>query len=203
MKNRTAIALSTLALAAAALPATAGITGVTGMTTWLAVPPAACTPGALTGLTAYAWDEQQNTPLSLIVDMVNNPGNSGAPIPGPLTGNYDSHFIHFEPIAGAIAATGTVTFNNPIVGVIFRPLTLDSTDVPAGSPSTTYPTLFPLRGISGNSFFSILGNTITFTISPTAAPGLGQIRVLTQVPAPATAALFGMGAIACGRRRRR
>ena len=196
------IGLSALVLSASA--ASAGITGVTGMTTWLGSPPVSCVPGALSGLTAYAWDEQQNTPLALVADMVNNPGNSGAPIPGPIAGNYDSHFIHFEQIPGAAPASGTVTFNNPIVAVLFRPLTLDSTDVPAGSPGTIYPTGYPFRGISGNSFFSILGNTITFniaTVSPVIA--VGQIRVLTQVPAPATAGLLGMGALALGRRRRR
>jgi hypothetical protein len=195
-----AIGLSALVLTASAH---ASITGVTGSTIWLGSPPPACTPGSAAGFNAYTWDEQQNTPLTLVADMINNPGNSGAPIPGPIAGNYDSHFIHFEPIPGAIPATGTVTFNNPIVAVLFRPLTLDNTDIPAGSPGTVYPTGFPFRGISGNSFFSIAGNTISFTIAPGAAPGVGQIRVLTQVPAPATAALFGMGALACGRRRRR
>jgi hypothetical protein len=204
MKIRNANAAVTLSALVLTASAHAGITGVTGATTWLALPPASCVPGALSGITAYAWDEQQNTPLTLIADMVNNPGNSGAPIPGPITGNFDSHFIHFEQVAGTVPANGTVTFNNPIVAVLFRPISLDSTDVSAGAGSTTYPTFYPFRGIAGNSFFSILGNTLTFNLT-TANPviNVAQIRVLTQVPAPATAGLLGMGALALGRRRRR
>ena len=41
----------------------AAITGVTGSTTWLGSPPAACGLGQLVGVTAFAWDEQQGINL--------------------------------------------------------------------------------------------------------------------------------------------
>ena len=112
-----------LTLAALSLSApltSAAITGVTGATTWLGSPPPSCTLGTLTGITAYTWDEKQNVALNLPVDMVNNPGSSLSPIPGGISGIYDSHFLHFEGVPGVIQATGTITFSAPIVAEIGR-----------------------------------------------------------------------------------
>jgi hypothetical protein len=189
-----------------ASPASAAITGVTGATTWLGSPPISCTFGSLMGTTAYAWDEQQNVFLNLPVDMTNNPGSSTSPIPGFVSGNYDSHFIHFQPVPGVIGANGTVTFSGPIVAVIFRNTTLDNSDGPAGAFPTVYPTFYPNRGLGTNppSFCSVLGNTITFSLNSLApSADLGEIRVLTHVvPAPGSMALLGLGGLLCMKRRR-
>ncbi len=208
MKTRTTAAAITLTslLALGASGANASITSVTGSTVLLGSPPASCGPGALTGFTAYAWDEQQNVPLSVFgVDMTNNPGNSSLPVPGFVSGNFDSHFIHFEPIPGAIGVSGTVTFSSTIIAADFRALTLDASDGPLGAFGTTYPTGYPFRGLtSPNSFFSILGNTLTFNLvvmAPTI--DVAQIRVLTHaVPTPGTAALLGLAGLFATRRRR-
>jgi MYXO-CTERM domain-containing protein len=201
---RLAVALPAI-LALTGSAASAAIVGVTGNTTWLGTPPPGCAPGQLSGMNAFAWDEQQNVALSLNVDMTNNPGSSTSPIPGTVSGTYDSHFIHFEGIPGVIGAQGTVTYNNPIVAVIFRNTTLDNSDAPAGAPSTAYPTLYPFRGLSSApaSFFSINGNTLTFNLN-TVAPTqfVDQIRVLTQAPAPGSLALLGLGGLVAARRRR-
>jgi hypothetical protein len=192
-------------LVACAASANASIIGVTGATTWLGVPPVGCNLGQLTGLTAYAWDEKQNVPLTLSVDMVNNPGSSLAPTAGTLSGVYSSHFLHFEPVPGAVGASGTVTFQDPIVGVIFTPTLLDASDGPAGAPATSYPTLYPFRGLSTVplSFVTISANVLTFnlhTVVPTQF--LNQVRVITATPEPGSVALLGLGALICGRRRR-
>ncbi len=207
MKTITIAAASSLTavLALAAPHAAASITGVTGATTQLGSAPLSCNPGALTGFTAYAWDEQTNVPLSVFgMDMTNNPGASTSPVPGPVSGVYDSHFIHFEPIPGVIGAVGTVTFSSPIVAADFRALSLDSTDALLGSPGTLYPTTYPFRGVFGQSLFSISGNTLTFNLvvnAPTA--DLAQIRVITHaVPTPGAAALLGAAGLLTMRRRR-
>lgn len=187
--------------------ASAAITGVTGQTTWLGSPPVSCVPLALTGFNAYAWDEQQNITLAtLAVDMTNNPGTSAFTIPGLLGGTYDSHFIHFEGIPGVISAQGSVTFATKIVGVIFKNVTLDASDVTCGSFGTVYPTTYPFRGTNTTipSFFSINANTITFNLAALSAVGeVAQIRVITDaVPAPGACALLGMTGLLAARRRR-
>ncbi len=197
------VALASVALLAPL--ATASIVTVSGACTQIGAP-IGCNLGQLTGFTAYAWNEQQNKTLSLSVDMLNNPGSSLAPIPGSVNGVYDSHFLHFEPIPGAIGAQGTVTFNNPIVAVIFSNTNLDLSDAPAGAFGTSYPTFYPIRGLSTvpQSWVTINANVLTFdlhTVIPTQF--LNQVRVLTQAPAPGSAALLGMAGIACARRRRR
>jgi hypothetical protein len=193
----------TMAVLGMALPATAGIVGVSGFTTQLGAPPPSCVPGALTSTNAFAWDEQQNVFLNLPVDMVNNPGSSTSPVPGVVNGNYDSHFLHFDTQTG-VQSSGTVTFSAPIVAVIYRNTNLDLSDAPAGALGTVYPTGYFFRGLgTPTCFISILGNTLSFTldtISPVYV--VDQFRILTAVPAPGSVALLGLGGLMCiGRRR--
>jgi uncharacterized protein (TIGR03382 family) len=209
MKTRmTTTVLSLSALAAAALvsaPASAAITGVFGATTQVFTP-ATCVPGGLQSFNAFAWDEvQSRTIINFPVDMVNNPGASSAPIAGTISGVVDSHFIHFDGFPGVISATGSVTFNNPIVGVNFFNASLDATDGLFGDPGTTYPTFFPFRDLTtNNSGFNIVGNTINFNLSNfSPVGGVVQIRVFTQVPAPGAAGVAGLLGAAMLRRRRR
>lgn len=196
------LALSALALASST--ASGAITGVTGQATFLGASPLSCVPGALSGPTAYAWDEQSNVPLSLIANMVNNPGASNAPIPGALVGQYDSHFIHWEWDTTTFFVNGTVTFSAPIVGVDFRPLDLDATDI-YGAFGTVYPTGYPFRGLTTNppSSFSINANVLSFHFN-TQVPAVDvvQLRVFTAVPAPGVAGVAAMAGLVGLRRRR-
>lgn len=203
MKTRIT-ALASLALTASS--ASAAISGVTGQTTWLLTPPVSCTPGTLNGMNTYVWDEQQNINVSgVFVNMANNPCPApGAAIPGVVSGNIDSHFVHYENYTGAPGGVGTVTFQDPIVGVIFLANDLDNTDALLGAFGTVYPTAFPFRDLTfTSSTFSINGNTMSFQLD-TLSPVLGvvQMRVLTQVPAPGAAASLGLIGLAAIRRRR-
>jgi len=185
--------------------ASAAIFGVTGSTNWLTTPPVSCVPGALNGPLAFTWDEQQNATTSgQYCDMVNNPGTSAGAIAGVISGTFDSHFISYQDYSGLPPAVGSVTFTGQIMGVIFVGTTLDGTDVQWGSGGTTYPTLYPFRGLNFSSAFSISGNTITFNLS-TISPVIEvvQIRVLTAVPAPGCAALLGLGGMVACRRKRK
>ncbi len=202
MKSCT-LALSALALCAPLAPAS--IVGTTGGVTPLGSPPAACGLGQLTGLTAYAWDEKQNVPLSLAVDMVNNPGSSLTPTPGAISGVYSSHFLHFDGVPGVLGVTGTITFSGPIVAVIFRSQLLDLSDSPAGAPTTIYPTGYPFRGQGSTppSFITVNSNVLSFNLN-TIVPNnwVTQYRVITQSPAPGSAALLGIAGLVGARRRR-
>lgn len=192
-------------LAVASASASAAIIGTTGAATQIG-PPANCTPGFLNGPNAWAWDEQQNRGFAGLADMTVNPGLSSSPTPGAIAGVYDSHFLHYEDYSGLPPAVGTVSFNNPIVAVFYlaTTLSLDNTDAPLGAFGTVYPTGYPFRSLNATSFFSISGNTISFNFS-TISPVLEvvQVRVLTAVPAPASAALLVLGGAPAMLRRRR
>jgi MYXO-CTERM domain-containing protein len=187
--------------------ASAAISGTSGQTTWLGTPPLTCTVGTLNGFNAYVWDEQQNINVAnVFVNMANNPCPApGSAIPGLVSGNVDSHFVHYENYTGAPGGVGSVTFQDPIVGVIFLAPDLDNTDALLGAGGTSYPTFFPFRDLTFNSStFSINGNTMNFQLD-TLSPVLGvmQMRVVTQVPSPGAVAVAGLAGLASIRRRRR
>jgi hypothetical protein len=202
MNARITTIVSASALILIASSAHAAITGTTGGALQIAPPPSSV-PGALTGFNAFAWDEQVNRGFVGLADMINNPTTIGGAIAGPVGGIYDSHFIHFEGISGVIGVGGTVTFNNPIVAVMFNQPNLDASDAALGAFGTVYPTGFGLRGVSAASFFSIAGNTLTFQLTSTSFVGdIEQIRVLTQVPAPGVCGLLATAGLFAARRRR-
>lgn len=203
--NLTRVLAAGAALAAAGPHAQASITGVTGSTTWLGSPPLGCGVGQLTGPTAKTWNEQQNLSVSLLsADMVNNPGTSGGAVPGTVSGLVSSHFIHWEGTIGSPAVAGSVVFNQPIIGVIFKPANLNATDALLGAIPTTYPTGYPFRGLNAVSSFTIMGNALKYKfLSNSVATELVQLRVITQAPTPGGAAVLGLGGALVGLRRRR
>lgn len=206
MMNSKMMAAALMVGAMGSVSAFGAITGVAGQTTWLLTPPAAATPGSLLGPNAFAWDEKQNLFVTNVMcDLTNNPGNSGSPVFGLVSGNVDSHFIHFQQNTAATLVNGQVTFAGKIRGVMFMQNTLDITDIPLGSPSTIYPTGYGWRGLNASSFFSINNNVLTFHFDgPIPTPDILQLRVLTEhvVPAPGVMAMVGMGGLIAARRRR-
>lgn len=203
MKYATTLSVC-LALAGTALPAAASIIGTTGMVTQIGAP-ANCLPGSLTAFNAWAWDENQSIPLSTMpLDLSTNPSNSFTPVPGSLSGLVDSHFIHFDGIPGTVI-TGTVSFNNSILGVQYSDTFLDLSDAIA-STGTIYPTGFSGRGFTnwtGADFIDINGSLLTFQLTCAGQPDVEQVRVFTRaVPAPGAAALLALGGLCAARRRR-
>lgn len=207
MTRHTALLASALFAAACSVSASAAIVGTGGAAIQVGAP-ATCVFGTFTSGSVWAWDEQQNRGVSgLPCDLTINPSNSGGPTPGAISGIIDSHFIHFNDFTNAV--TGSVTFNNPIVGVAYNNNFIDVADPVVGSFGTVYPTGNIWRGINsitpGGSFVAIAGNTITFNLQVVAgAPDFDQIRVYTHpVPTPGSMALLGAGGMLVGARRRR
>ncbi len=200
-------AIATLASATLTTSAAhAVIVTTSGQTTYVAAPSGSATLGNMQGFNAFAWDEILATNQTLAVDQTNNGPDSGA-IAGVVSGIVDSHFLHWEPLPGAIGASGSVTFLDPIVGVMFTPLNLDNSDAPAGHGSVTYPTSYPFRGIGGfpPSTINVSGNVLSFNFQ-SFAPSVQvvQVRVLTsRIPAPGSLSLLGLSGLIATRRRRR
>lgn len=202
--------LSALALAGLANNAHAGITGTSGSCTFLASPPLSALPGALMGPPAYCWNEQTNVnSASTVVNIAANGFYTGTfPYITAVSGLFDSHIVHFDALSGVANVTGSVTFNQNIVAVIYDETLLSVTDATFGNPGTVYPTGNAFRSMNGNalgnSWLNIVGNTLSFDLWAFApANYMSQVRVLTHaVPTPGSIALIGMGGLAIARRRR-
>lgn len=199
--------LGTLSLVSAA---NAAITSTAGSVFWHVSQPTSALAGALVAPVAHVWNEQQNVTVSgQPVNIASSFGGYTGPTPytGSVSGTFDSHFIHFDPVVGQFSATGTVTFVDPIIAIIYDNTYLDATDATFGSFGTLYDTGNPNRSFAGalnNSSISWAGNSLTFNLW-TIAPGnpICELRVLTHpVPAPGSLALLGVGGLATFRRRR-
>jgi hypothetical protein len=199
--------LTALTVAALAASAHGAITGTGGAAVQIGSPPN-CTFGVLTGAPAWCWNEQAGiNGTGLPVDLSTNPSTNFTAVPGVLSGLVDSHIIHFNDVIG-FQAIGSVTFNNPIVGVAYNDVFLNVSDLPAGAFGTTYPTGNPARGINSfqpGSMVAINLNTINFDlrVGNAAFADLDQVRVYTAaVPAPGSIALVAAGGLVAARRRR-
>ncbi|MFA6046824.1 MAG: hypothetical protein WC718_17715 [Phycisphaerales bacterium] len=180
------------------------IVSVVGQGVQIAPPTNANFP-TLLGPLAQAWDEQQNVAVSpgLLADITANPGSSLTPTPGVVSGIFNSHFLHFSANPATGPAIGAITFDGPIVAVMFNDATLDLSDG-LGALGTTYPTGQVSRGLNGQSFVTVLGNTLRFNLfgGTSGAIDIEQVRVLTHpVPAPGALALAAGGLIMIRRRR--
>lgn len=208
-----------LALAASTLVtsiASAAITGVAGDVQLIAAPADARLNVLTSSDWVRTWNESQNFTLSagLIVDAT-SPGlydqesDLGAFEIGAGTA-ISSHYIHFDsPGNTAAAATGAIRFSDNIIGVICRGDNgqtlngrLDRSDY-LGAP-TIYPDKVENRGVEFNTdWFRISADRkwieFHFAIE---APG-DYMRVITEVPAPGSAALAGIASLVAFARRRR
>lgn len=204
--------LSTIvALSLSAAAANAAITGNTGMTTYLAVPPVNAQQFNLTGATAYCWNEQNNVNSSATVVNLTTPGTYTGPGAnlGVVSGLFESHFIHFDPSPTPGGVGGSVTFSAAIRAVIYDENLLSISDGPFGAGGTTYDTGNFMRSTNGNALggnvVTFAGNTINFQLGvfPGQVNRMVEVRVLTDVvPTPGTGGLALAGGLLAMRRRR-
>ena len=199
------------ALVCAAGSAQGAIIGTAGNIVQIGAP-AAVLPGTLfTPVNAVAFDEKQMITGAGPGDIVMNPWVAMPLSPGPWAGLVNSHFIHVDPgaIGAGVLVNGSVTFDGMIIAVEVTslanipPANLDATDF-LGAVGTAYPTGLPVRGWNGNGQIQVLGATLRF--NQVFVPGgnnIDQFRVITQAPAPGSAALLGLAGLMVCRRRRR
>lgn len=192
--------------------AEAAIVGTTGSIVQIA-PPATLQWQAFESNTQIrALDELQDQVLgaSLAINIDGTPGSyeniaslTGGMLPsGTLV---DSHLLHFDPASGSVNLRGTITFDNPIVGVILLTNELFNSDF-LGAAGTTYPAAplarrgLDLTDVNLQDSVAISTDRLTLTVDLGAANVIDQIRVLT-IPEPMSAGLLGVAALAlCARR---
>lgn len=196
--------IALVALAAAAPLANAAITSTFGACVQIAPPTIANFPN-LSSPIAEAWNEQTNVTGTIFADLTTNPGNSGSPTPGVLTGMFDSHFIHYSSLPPGNVIGGAF-FSSNIVAVAWNDTTLDLTDATWGAGGTIYPTGQIGRGVNtASGGVSVFGNMLRFNfLNQTGAIDIEQVRVWTHsVPAPGACSLAALAGVTALRRKRR
>ncbi len=126
----------------------------------------------------------------------------GGQSPGIVTATFDSWFFHFDPVSATgdgnpvRSATGSITFTQNILGLIFLSADLTATDATLGlSPTTTYPNTpatgsasrgLELSGANIDRLIASVGNdqrTLDFDILLANSSGVDQVRVLVATGA--------------------
>lgn len=87
-----------------------------------------------------------------------------------------SHYVIYDP-DGTNTAEGTITFDEPVLGIITSNLRFNGTDNLLGNPGTNYA--IGAQGLEEPDLVTISGSTITYSLR-TSAPG-DAIRVITGV----------------------
>ncbi len=136
--------------------------------------PPSIAPDALEDSTvAYLFRERLDTALAsdLAVDNVATgifAGDAGTPGSVPAGTVVTSYMLHSDRVAGATNTTysGMVTFDTPILGLIFTDAALDNSDALLGSPTTTYPTSgLANRGTASGDAFALSADRLTLTFT--------------------------------------
>ena len=137
--------------------------------------------------TFFAFDEQQDVFLLQSLAVEDTDGNQVTIGAGRTV---SSHYVFFDPASPVINGSATITFDQPILGVITTRAALNATDALLGAPGVNYVGA-NLRGLEGNDNFAFAGNTLTLDIT-TLSPG-DYVRVITgnaAVPLPGAALFF-------------
>ena len=214
-----AMAFSTLANAVVVTPPTvsvSGITGTTGMVQTIAAPDSSVYADAVlfgsfeSNTTSFVWKEQTAEVGDLGVSALIS-GGENITAPGTLqtlsAGTYDSYFLHMESDVATLGGpqgltyTGSITFDQKIVALIYNKQENCVTHPIFGSLETDYPTP-PNCGTNQNFDFARADNWITISadaktlnFSQYTPHDMDQVRILTAVPIPAAVWLFGSGLI--------
>lgn len=153
----------------------------------------------------YAFDEVQSYPLTTALTVV---GPNGTDIVLPVGTVVDSHYVEWDPgDEDRGRGSGTVTFDGPVLGVLFATAALVATDAEFGTAAAGYGT-HRLRGVElPGDVVSFVGDTVSWNAYGRRPEG---IRVFTlappigAVPLPGAAwfMLTGIGAMAARRARR-
>ncbi|MFN5944471.1 MAG: hypothetical protein ACK5ZG_09830 [Phycisphaerae bacterium] len=206
MTRATTTAVISLVLAGASQ---AAIT-TTGGDAVLSPAPASTLLGAIESNTiARAFNEVSSFTLATNLPVnATTPGvysSNGSLTPGVIAAGtvVNSHYLYVDPVGdGPAMYEGFVEFDQPILGVIVLRNGLNSSDF-LGAPGTTYGDNVA-RGmeLSGNEAFTITLSQFRVNFRFNTTTATDDIRIITAVPAPGAAAMIGLAATACLRRRR-
>jgi hypothetical protein len=123
----------------------------------------------------------------------------------------DLHILHFDPVgmpSSPVRLSGSVTFDRPIIGLIYTLGLLNATDA-LGAPGTTYPTASQYRqfefgrGGGVSDLASISSDRLTLLVDWGGTTYYDQLRVFTSVPEPTALAILSPLAIAAAIRHTR
>ncbi|MHC4415272.1 MAG: PEP-CTERM sorting domain-containing protein [Planctomycetota bacterium] len=205
------VAIPAFLLATTSL-AEAGIINTTGDIIQIPAPPSVMLDQFESASTIYAFDEVQG--FTLTADVLVDASQSGTysdplqltPATIPAGTFVNVYIVHFDPLGQTdTQVSGSVTFDQDILGIICMDATLDATDAQLGAPGTSYPTGTAHRELElGNDIFSIGPGMRTVTIDRyKTRTVMDQVRIITLVPEPSTIGLLGLAGLAVIRRRRR
>ncbi len=203
----------------------ASILSTSGAVSTIAAPPDVSGGAIESDATILAFAERQNIVLSqdIAVD-ISVPGTSPSGgvknlSPGTITSSthISSYFIHFDAVGNpapesAVPASGSITFDTDVLGLIVLGTSINLTDPYPGLPGTIYATGELNRGLeipsgpAGTGTLDLITlsadrRTVSFNFRDGAAPD--DIRIITNaVPEPSAIALAAMaGAILLARSR--
>ncbi len=96
----------------------------------------------------------------------------------------DSYMVQFNPGQSLTSDSprrfsGTLKFDRPIVGILFRAAMLDESDALLGLPSADFGGVFR-RGINADDEVSLSTDRRTLTVTFDVLNGVDQIRVLVE-----------------------
>lgn len=154
------------------------------------------------------FEENTTTVSGLAVNTVTVGETIGTATGGTVSGQVTSFFVHFDPIGNVDLPVGllggSLTFDGPILGIIWDRVALTNTDATLGLSGTTYtPAAF--RGYeSADTLNFTSANAIDFA-TVVDAKKVDSFRVLvgTQIPEPGMLAIFGLGLAGLGYARRK
>ena len=191
------LCLATLALATAAQANL--ITSVTGACFDAGLEPANLTLNAYTNNTQIiVFTELQD--LTLATPLTVRNAHLGTNIILPVDTVVSSYLLHLDSVSNTtINLAGSVTFSQPILGIIYENAPLGTSDSILGLPTTTFYT-GTSRGLESADSTSI--STYTLTINDwRVTTAIDEIRVIVA-PEPATLTILALGTLALIRRKR-
>lgn len=122
---------------------------------------------------------------------------------------FHSYFLHYDIFEDGVGtASGSITFDNPIIGLQVFDRTLDKAHAIVGQAGVTYQTSSTLDGTldsSGQDWVVISADRKSLDYRMAVLPQVDTIRIFTQVPEPGSMVLLGLGlaGVAGARLRRR
>lgn len=214
-----------LAFCLAGTAAHATILAPTGAVSIVSPPTDISTGATESDTVILAFAERQNVTLPADVAAdITVPGTSPSGgvqhlSPGTIAAGtgINSYFIHFDVVGtpaptSAIPATGSVSFDSDVLGLIVLDAKLNATHTFPGMPGTTYSTGGGLEIVGGGAgtgandqvTLSADRRTVTFNFRDAESPD--DIRIITSVPEPSTLGLVFSASVGlaayCFRRRR-